>query len=83
MLYVYRRIIFGKLEKENLMSISDLSYREVIIFVPLVFGFLDGDLSCTIPRCYVGFGDNLIKNFNVALENSSVILLVTTRSHRL
>ena len=35
-LYVYRRIMFGVLDKPNLMSIKDLSYREIAILVPLV-----------------------------------------------
>ena len=36
MLYLYRRVIFGKLEKEHLLAILDLSPREVLIFAPLV-----------------------------------------------
>ncbi len=36
MLYLYRRVIFGKLEKEDLKSILDLSWREVAVFAPLV-----------------------------------------------
>ena len=36
MLYLYRRVIFGKLTKENLKSILDLNTREIIIFVPLI-----------------------------------------------
>ncbi|NQV44327.1 MAG: NADH-quinone oxidoreductase subunit M [Rhodospirillales bacterium] len=35
MLYLYRRVIFGKLTKENLLSIADLSPREILIFAPL------------------------------------------------
>jgi NADH-quinone oxidoreductase subunit M len=35
-LWLYRKVIFGKLEKPNLASISDLGYREVAIFAPLV-----------------------------------------------
>ncbi len=35
-LYLYRRIIFGVIEKPNLMAIADLSAREVVIFAPLV-----------------------------------------------
>ena len=75
MLYVYRRIIFGKLEKENLMSISDLSYREIIIFVPLVLlVFWMGVYPAPFLDVMSVSVDNLIKNFNVALENSSVHL---------
>jgi len=36
MLYLYRRVIFGKLEKDDLKSILDLKPREIAIFVPLV-----------------------------------------------
>src|ERR1700752_283240 len=36
MLYLYRRVIFGRLTKEDLRSILDLSPREVAIFVPLI-----------------------------------------------
>jgi NADH-quinone oxidoreductase subunit M len=36
MLYLYRRVIFGKLEKLDLKGILDLSAREVAIFAPLV-----------------------------------------------
>ncbi len=43
-LYLYRRIIFGKLEKANLKLLQDLSWREVAIMTPLIlltifFGF--------------------------------------------
>jgi NADH-quinone oxidoreductase subunit M len=36
MLWLYRRIIFGKLEKADLMGMLDLSRREVAVFAPLV-----------------------------------------------
>jgi len=36
MLYLYRRVIFGRLTKEELMSIVDLGPREIAIFAPLV-----------------------------------------------
>ncbi len=36
MLWMYRRVIFGKLEKENLKTILDLNPREVLVFAPLV-----------------------------------------------
>ena len=36
-LYLYRRIIFGELTKENLMKIKDLNRREMAIFAPLLF----------------------------------------------
>ena len=36
MLYLYRRVVFGKLEKEYLKKIMDLEPREIAIFAPLV-----------------------------------------------
>ena len=36
MLYLYRRVVFGKLTKEDLMSMLDLSPREIAIFAPLI-----------------------------------------------
>src|SRR3546814_2318568 len=36
MLWLYRRIIFGDLVKEDLKSMLDLSRREVAIFTPLI-----------------------------------------------
>jgi len=36
MLYLYRRVIFGKLTRDDLRAILDLSPREIAIFTPLV-----------------------------------------------
>ncbi|HAT36628.1 MAG TPA: NADH-quinone oxidoreductase subunit M [Rhodospirillaceae bacterium] len=36
MLYLYRRVIFGQLTKENLLTILDLNKREITVFVPLI-----------------------------------------------
>ncbi len=36
MLYLYRRVIFGKLTKESLKQIADMNRREVVIFTPLL-----------------------------------------------
>jgi NADH-quinone oxidoreductase subunit M len=36
MLYLYRRVIFGKITKESLKDILDLSPREIAVFAPLV-----------------------------------------------
>ncbi|MDX2265604.1 MAG: NADH-quinone oxidoreductase subunit M [Hyphomicrobiales bacterium] len=35
-LYLYRSVIFGKLEKANLQSIADLTPREIAVMAPLV-----------------------------------------------
>ena len=36
MLFLYRRIIFGKLTKEHLSKIKDMSKREIAVFAPLI-----------------------------------------------
>jgi NADH-quinone oxidoreductase subunit M len=36
MLWLYRRVIFGTLDKAELKAILDLDKREIAIFVPLV-----------------------------------------------
>ena len=36
MLYLYRRVIFGKLTKDSLAAIGDMNAREIAVFAPLV-----------------------------------------------
>ena len=36
MLYLYRRVIFGRLTQDDLRAILDLSPREIAVFVPLI-----------------------------------------------
>jgi NADH-quinone oxidoreductase subunit M len=48
-LYLYRRMMFGPVEKPSLRTIADLGYREVLVFTPLVllvvlFGFYPSPL---------------------------------------
>lgn len=43
-LWLYRRVVFGEMTKENLMTITDLTAREKVILIPLIvltlfFGF--------------------------------------------
>jgi NADH-quinone oxidoreductase subunit M len=67
-LWLYRRIIFGKLEKASLRYISDLTWREIAVMTPLVvltilFGFYPApilDASATSVEA-------LIKGFNASL----------------
>jgi NADH-quinone oxidoreductase subunit M len=35
-LWLYRKIVFGRLEKPNLFNVRDMGWREVAIFVPLI-----------------------------------------------
>ena len=73
MLYVYRRIIFGVLDKESLKAISDLSPREIAVFAPLVIlVFWMGIYPASFLDMMAVSVDNLIANYNVALLESGV-----------
>ncbi|NQW09758.1 MAG: NADH-quinone oxidoreductase subunit M [Alphaproteobacteria bacterium] len=75
MLYLYRRVIFGALEKEQLKALLDLNRREIMVFAPLVLlviwmgvypsSFLDM-MSVSV--------DNLITNYKVALGETGTAL---------
>jgi NADH-quinone oxidoreductase subunit M len=40
MLYLYRRVIFGKLVRDDLKDMPDLEWREKLIFAPLIVATL-------------------------------------------
>ena len=67
MLWLYRRVIFGTLEKEDLKKFLDLSPREVAIFVPLILVVLWMGIN---PTSFTGvFGpsvDNLVRTHQTA-----------------
>ncbi|MDE0174845.1 MAG: NADH-quinone oxidoreductase subunit M [Defluviicoccus sp.] len=74
MLYLYRRVIFGELTKEDLKTMTDLSRREIAVFAPLVAAtlwmgiwpepFLD------VMHASVA---NLIDNYEVALRAANAV----------
>ena len=74
MLYLYRRVIFGELTKEDLKTMTDLSRREIAVFAPLVAAtlwmgiwpepFLD------VMHASVA---NLIENYEVALKAANAV----------
>jgi NADH-quinone oxidoreductase subunit M len=35
-LWLYRKIVFGRLEKPSLAAISDMGWREIVVFAPLI-----------------------------------------------
>jgi len=35
-LWLYRKVIFGKLEKPSLFNIRDIGWREIVVLAPLV-----------------------------------------------
>jgi NADH-quinone oxidoreductase subunit M len=68
-LWLYRRVIFGEIEKDKLRSIMDLSGREIAILAPLValaifFGFYPAPVMDVTAAAV----DNLIANYEAALS---------------
>ena len=69
MLYLYRRVIFGRLTKEDLRAMLDLSPREITVFVPLILlTFWMG----IYPSSFTGFWDasvaQMVQRHTAALE---------------
>ena len=48
-LWLYRKVIFGKLEKPSLAAITDMGWREIAIFAPLIVLTLAGSASIRSP----------------------------------
>ena len=68
MLYLYRRIIFGALERETLKSIVDLTPREVAVFAPLIIlVFWMGIYPASFLDMMAASVDNLIANHELAM----------------
>ena len=67
-LWLYRRLIFGKLEKPALKYITDLSWREVAVMAPLVvLTILFGFYPAPILDASAASVEALIKNYQTAL----------------
>jgi NADH-quinone oxidoreductase subunit M len=76
MLYLYRRVIFGKLTKEELMKIVDLSPREALVFAPLiVMVFWMGIYPMPFLEVMHVSVNNLIDNFEAARAASEGVAL--------
>lgn len=75
MLYLYRRLIFGALEKASLKAIADMTPREVIVLAPLViltifFGFYPApilDITSTSVKA-------LVQNYEAAINTAAAAL---------
>jgi NADH-quinone oxidoreductase subunit M len=79
MLYLYRRIIFGKLTKQHLMDILDLNWREKAIFAPMIVLVLwMGIYPVSFLDVMSASVENLITNYEQAMagsEGASLALL--------
>ena len=75
MLYLYRRVIYGDLEKEDLKDMLDLSPREMAIFVPLVAVVLwMGIYPAPVLDVLHVSVDNLLANYNAAIAASEPVV---------
>jgi len=72
MLFLYRRVIFGELVKEELKRILDLNRREVLVFAPLVVVVIWMGI---MPMSFLGPIEasvgNLIENYRTALADGA------------
>ncbi len=73
MLYLYRRIIFGVLNKPDLMNILDLSPREILTFAPLVVLTL---WMGVYPSSFTSFFDATVA---LMVEHHQAALAATTK----
>jgi NADH-quinone oxidoreductase subunit M len=70
MLWLYRRVIFGPLVKDELKSLLDLSPREVAVFAPLVILVLwMGLYPSSFTQVYDASIVNLLEDYRLALQN--------------
>lgn len=69
-LYLYRRVIFGALDKESLKALLDLSPREKAILYPLVIlTIFFGVYPVPVFDATASAVDALVTNYNAALVN--------------
>lgn len=75
MLYMYRRIIFGKMVHEDLKNILDLNKREIAIFIPLIAVVMwMGIYPEPILDVFRVSITNLIDNYQLALSGSDAVI---------
>ena len=68
MLYLYRRVIFGVMTKADLKTISDLAWKERVVFAPLVaIVFWMGIYPASFIDIMAASIGNLIGNYDTAL----------------
>ncbi len=72
MLYLYRRVIFGKMTKEDLFAILDMNWREKAVFAPLILMvFWMGLYPPSFLDVMSASVENLIVNYEAALAASA------------
>ena len=75
MLYLYRRVVFGDLTKDDLKSMLDLDKREILIFTPLViFTFWMGVYPTTFLDFMHVSVDNLVAQHEASMAAYNSVL---------
>jgi NADH-quinone oxidoreductase subunit M len=73
-LYLYRRMIFGELDKPKLMNIADMNTREIAILVPLVFlVILFGVYPSPIFDVTAVSVKHLVTNYEAAIRQATAL----------
>eukprot|EP01037_Dinobryon_pediforme_P031514 gene31514-36034_t len=76
-LYLYRRVLFGALEKPSLKTILDLSPRELVLLVPLiVLTIYYGVHPGPILDASAASGNHLLEGYDAALAATKTAVLV-------
>ncbi len=76
-LWLYRRVIFGALEKESLKSMLDLTAREKLVLYPLIaLTIFFGVYPAPILDATAASVDNLVNNYSAALQAAQSLALV-------
>ena len=77
MLYLYRRVIFGELTKEDLKKILDVSPREIAVFAPLIFiVFFMGIYPIPFLDVMHSSVENLLERYQSALAAHDAVAIL-------
>jgi NADH-quinone oxidoreductase subunit M len=72
MLWLYRRLFYGPLEKDDVKAMPDLNFREYAMFVPLViFVFWIGIYPSTFRNVFAPTVAKIIQNYHDEVKDSS------------
>ena len=79
-LWLYRRVIFGQLEKPNLAAIKDMNFREVAFMAPLVvLTILFGIYPSILLDVMAVSVNNLLTNYQAALAEAGQLPALAAR----
>ena len=77
MLYLYRRVIFGELTKEDLKKILDVSPREIAVFAPLILiVFFMGIYPIPFLDVMHSSVENLLERYHSALAAHDAVAIL-------